>query len=355
MQIGPVTSTISRKLLALCAALWLSLAGFFVSAIPGVGIIPGVLAAAPVTVGGTALVTNTDGDPIRVRKAAGFEFTPVTVAWEGESVKVLDGPRSDKQGNRWFKVQAPGGTGWMLSEYLKGTGDAPAASASRSGGVARVANTDGDMLRVRSAPNTGGKIIARLNPGATVDILSGPVTDKAGITWHEISAESVTGWAMSQYLALAPGAPTSSPTVSASRKNEAVPQAKEAAESKPDSTKKQAEETSRPTPTAASTSSNATSTKAQYRQWMEEARVMHPYSQSLDKMWSVMMCESGGNPNASGGGGAWLGLFQYAPATWRGSWNPYRNSSIWDAKSQIFATAKAWSTGKHGWWTCYYK
>jgi hypothetical protein len=85
---------------------------------------------------------------------------------------------------------------------------------------------------------------------------------------------------------------------------------------------------------------------------MEEARTLHPYPESIDKMWRVMMCESSGNPYASAGG-RYLGLFQYVPSTWAGSWNPYRNSSIWDARSQIFATAKAWSIGMQGHWTCY--
>jgi hypothetical protein len=67
-----------------------------------------------------------------------------------------------------------------------------------------------------------------------------------------------------------------------------------------------------------------------------------------------MKCESGGNPNASGGGGRWLGLFQYAPGTWNGRWNPYRDESIWDARSQIFATAKAWNIGMQSHWSCYY-
>lgn len=93
----------------------------------------------------------------------------------------------------------------------------------------------------------------------------------------------------------------------------------------------------------------------QYRAWMTEARKLYPYLQSVDKMYRVMICESGGNARASGGGGAWLGLFQYSPGTWRGGWNPYRKSSIWDAKSQIFATAKAWSVGMQSHWSCYYK
>lgn len=93
---------------------------------------------------------------------------------------------------------------------------------------------------------------------------------------------------------------------------------------------------------------------AQYRAWMVDAKRMYPYPQSVDKMWRVMMCESSGNPRAVGGGGAWYGLFQYVPSTWRGKWNPYRNASIWDARSQIYATAKAWSIGMQSHWSCYY-
>ena len=96
------------------------------------------------------------------------------------------------------------------------------------------------------------------------------------------------------------------------------------------------------------------STLDQYRAWMADAKAKYPYPQSLDKMWRVMMCESSGNALASGGHGKWLGLYQYAPTTWHGSWNPYRNSSIWDAKSQIYATAKAWSIGMQSHWSCYY-
>ena len=93
--------------------------------------------------------------------------------------------------------------------------------------------------------------------------------------------------------------------------------------------------------------------RAQYRAWMEEARMQYPYSEPLTKMWSVMMCESSGNPQASGARGRYLGLFQYARGTWNGSWNPYRDQSIFDPKAQIFATAKAWHDGHQRWWGCY--
>ncbi len=44
-------------------------------------------------------------------------------------------------------------------------------------------------------------------------------------------------------------------------------------------------------------------------------------------MYRLMLLESGGSATAVGPGG-YYGLFQYAPSTWKGSWNPWRSSSI---------------------------
>jgi LysM repeat protein len=91
------------------------------------------------------------------------------------------------------------------------------------------------------------------------------------------------------------------------------------------------------------------STPEQYRAWMEEAHGVHPYAEPVDWMWSVMMCESGGYSDLIGHG-KYYGLFQYLPGTWSGDWNPYRDSSIYDPRAQIFATAKAWQDGHQSWW-----
>ena len=297
-----------------------------------------IFADIPVTAGGKAVVTNTDGDPIRVRQGAGTEFVQIATAYEGQTVSILEGPITDTKGIRWFMVQAPGGTGWMMAEFLRGT-SAPTA-APKLTGSAIVANTNGDPLRMRSAPNTGGRVLTLLNPGATVAIQDGPLSDNTGTLWYKITARGLTGWAMAMYLSQAPTSAPAAPEPVVASKPAATPTVKPTEKPKPEPTA-----TSRP---------SGSSTQAQYRQWMEEARTMYPYTQSVDKMWSVMMCESGGNARASGGGGRWLGLFQYAPTTWGGRWNPYRGESIWDAKSQIFATAKAWSIGMQSHWSCYY-
>lgn len=67
-------------------------------------------------------------------------------------------------------------------------------------------------------------------------------------------------------------------------------------------------------------------------------------------MYRLMMIESGGSAAVVGPGG-YYGLFQYAPSTWRGSWNPWRSASISDGAAQIKATALAIRQGNgHAWW-----
>ncbi len=67
-------------------------------------------------------------------------------------------------------------------------------------------------------------------------------------------------------------------------------------------------------------------------------------------MYRLMMIESGGDASVVGPGG-FFGLFQYAPTTWKGSWNPYRGHSITDGAAQIKATALAIKLGYgHAWW-----
>jgi hypothetical protein len=89
----------------------------------------------------------------------------------------------------------------------------------------------------------------------------------------------------------------------------------------------------------------------QYRAWIEQARVTHPYGEPVEVMWQVMLCESSGQPDQVSG--IYYGLFQYQPDTWAGEWNPYRASPILDPHAQIFATAKAWQDGNQHWWGCY--
>jgi hypothetical protein len=78
------------------------------------------------------------------------------------------------------------------------------------------------------------------------------------------------------------------------------------------------------------------------------------YGLSAGGMFRLMMIESGGSATASNGG-AFLGLYQYAPSTWAGSWNPWRHESIFAGVAQIRATALALHLGYGpAWWTTSY-
>lgn len=64
------------------------------------------------------------------------------------------------------------------------------------------------------------------------------------------------------------------------------------------------------------------------------------------KLYSVMMCESRGNPYAQSG---FYGLFQYLPSTWeRASTGAgFAGVSIYDPSAQIYVTA--WKAANYGW------
>jgi hypothetical protein len=93
-------------------------------------------------------------------------------------------------------------------------------------------------------------------------------------------------------------------------------------------------------------------TLAQYRAWIHEGRQAHPYADSEERMYAVMMCESRGQAAIVSPAGH-SGLFQYSRATWNGAWNTYRNQGILDARAQIFATSLAWQRNMQRQWGCY--
>jgi hypothetical protein len=91
----------------------------------------------------------------------------------------------------------------------------------------------------------------------------------------------------------------------------------------------------------------------QYRAWISAARTEHPYAESEERMYAVMLCESRGQARLVAPSGSYSGLFQYSPSTWSGAWNTYRDQNILDPRAQIFATALAWHNHMQGQWGCY--
>lgn len=66
------------------------------------------------TIGGTAVVTTTEGDRLRIRPTPSLGFEPIAFAENGTQVTILDGPRSG-DGFIWWRVRLPNGTeGWAV-------------------------------------------------------------------------------------------------------------------------------------------------------------------------------------------------------------------------------------------------
>ena len=74
------------------------------------------------------------------------------------------------------------------------------------------------------------------------------------------------------------------------------------------------------------------------------------YGQSPDAMERVARCESGLDPYAVGGGGAYYGLFQFVPSTFANT--PYGQYEITDAWANANAAAWMWSEGMKSSWVC---
>jgi hypothetical protein len=74
------------------------------------------------------------------------------------------------------------------------------------------------------------------------------------------------------------------------------------------------------------------------------------YGQSREDMLRVARCESGLDPYAVGGGGAYHGLYQFVPSTFAGT--PYGEYDIYDAWANANAAGWMWAEGRKGDWVC---
>ena len=81
---------------------------------------------------------------------------------------------------------------------------------------------------------------------------------------------------------------------------------------------------------------------------IEEAA--HNHGQSSADMLRVARCESGLDPYAVGGGGAYHGLFQFVPNTFANT--PYGEYDIYDAWANANAAGWMWSQGQKSAWVC---
>jgi uncharacterized protein YraI len=100
-----------------------------------------------VGVGGNAKVSWTNGAGVNVRHGAGYGHSVVTVAPEGDVMRVLDGPSVDGDGVPWWNVDYKGLNGWVHGGYVQGTSETVTEPVAVSG-----SSTDSGSSEATQAP-----------------------------------------------------------------------------------------------------------------------------------------------------------------------------------------------------------
>ena len=83
--------------------------------------------------------------------------------------------------------------------------------------------------------------------------------------------------------------------------------------------------------------------------WSAIWEASNKYGISFDVLYSLAICESSLNPNATGDHSLAFGLFQFHKPTF----DLYCEGSRYNMKDQSNCAAKMLSEGKEGHWTCY--
>ncbi len=106
---------------------------------------------------GFGKVSNTDGDPLRLRSSASQTGDVLKMLPANASVAIKSGPVTDKDNITWYQVTAQGTTGWAMAQYLaqdQSPSDNVAAKAPQAPArsVAAPAATAQPAIVVTSAP-----------------------------------------------------------------------------------------------------------------------------------------------------------------------------------------------------------
>ncbi len=183
-------------------------------------------------IGQQAVISNANGDQVRLRETPNYEGTLIAMYDEGTYVTVVDGPVTDDAGNFWYQVSVNEQVGYIVAEFLALENgvplevvaeateepviedtptDVPVAEVPTvtdpvavvpdppvSGAVIAfgwVAGTNGDGVRCRAAMDPNAPVITVLPEGTQVEI-TGPVSD----IWQPINCMGGGGFAAAQFI-----------------------------------------------------------------------------------------------------------------------------------------------------------
>jgi uncharacterized protein YgiM (DUF1202 family) len=172
-----------RRLLAVGLALLLGLAPF-VSNVQGIS-------AADLLIGGAAIITDANGDPVNLRDEASLSGDVLDRVPEDSILDVLGGPVTASDGTVWYRVAYDGQTGYMSALYLSEyTGDGNGGS-----GDLGVITSD---VNLRSGPSTADDVLMVLMPGDQVT-LDGGIQNGF---YPVVASDGTYGWVYGAYVAV---------------------------------------------------------------------------------------------------------------------------------------------------------
>ncbi len=186
---------------------------------------------APALTSGTyARVATDDGGGLILRAGPSQSSELIDSLANGEVVQVLEGPSYDDGGNGWFLVTNGASTayafgGFLTSDNVSAVDSSSTSSASSgylgydtpsfaAGQSVTVVTDDGQGLRIRTGPSTGGEKIATLGDGDVVTIVDGPIYDGSSNGWYLITDGSFQGYGFAGFLTSAGTTTASSSTTS---------------------------------------------------------------------------------------------------------------------------------------------
>jgi uncharacterized protein YgiM (DUF1202 family) len=143
---------------------------------------------------GDFVFVNTDA--LNVRSAPGTASSVLGVMLTDAVGEVLDGPQT-ASGYIWYRVAFDGGlTGWAAAVYLSLSLLPPIDIPYDDGAWLFVFDPP---LNLRSAAGLGGPVIATLDDGEGMKVVSGPV-ELNGYDWYQVESEAGQGWIASDFV-----------------------------------------------------------------------------------------------------------------------------------------------------------
>ncbi|HYJ12153.1 MAG TPA: SH3 domain-containing protein, partial [Thermomicrobiales bacterium] len=169
---------------------------------------------------GTVVITNADGQNVKLRESPSRESTEIARFAEGTEVEIVDGPVAGDDAT-WYEVEVEDAVGFMDADFLETAPTSPTVTPTTTpetpiGPVSGQATVI-ENLHVRSGPSMADPIVVTLQAGAVVTLTGG---ERNGFV--SVSAEGGDGWVAREFLVPVgttptpttpvPSTPTATPT-----------------------------------------------------------------------------------------------------------------------------------------------